>query len=648
MKGVAAGRPSWHFHIEPSGTVFGNDASLFHFQGQGDAGWVRELMQNSLDVRADPESPVEIELSQQMVPAEDVDLEGLMMAIRRCLKNPDRVGKAEKMLQQACSRFDDSDEIVMLCYEERNTLGARMKDGTWEALTRAEGISSGKNESAMGVYGIGKNAAYTASPLHAVVYVTRYTEGMKSEQRMIGRASLSSHYGDDDKLRQPKGWLGKDEGRDLEGEDIPVALRRDRQGLSIYILGTENLEEQAEKYLAKTAAHYFPAIHYGSLTVGIRRHRLNKSTIRTYFDLATGVEGQRALRGLNAISEGKREEKHIPGVGNVRVCVKREEEGEKSVIFLVRGSGLVITRNLTHMGDARPYVDNGKCLPYTAVIHVLDTEEGDGGWVRQCENPAHDRIELENIMDEETRKAARRDLRELAGWVKEQIEKVVARPMGPNHRNATELAHYLPMPDLFQDTDESGETGKGERFAFSTPKRINSSSSPLGRVADPQVGRKESNSQGREEVGPDNPDGEGRGHRLRGGSGETSNESKQNNTRAVYRCDGVRILPHAENETHRVRIAFNAPSGGNPEIRLFVIGEDGGHEETSLSGVDLVSVGKKKPTEEGIEMLGDRRSFRLKGTRAGERMEVEIVLLEPSQGQAYDLTWREAVGDSTV
>ena len=289
---VGANKPHWHFHVEPSGVAYGNDASLFHFQGQGNAGWVRELMQNSLDARLDMDRPVEIELSQEEIDAEDVDLNGLLATIDRCLDKPNWTGKAEGLLRQALRDHSHLDQVTALRYEERNTRGARIEDGTWEALTRAEGISGGKDGTAMGVYGIGKNAVYTASPLHAVVYVTRYTtEDLRVVQRMIGRASLSSHEDDDGQRRQPKGWLGVNEGKDVKGRWIPTALRRKETGTSIHILGPQDLEGVVREYLAETAVHYFPAIQYGHLTVEAGSHYLATSTIREYFDLKRGVRG---------------------------------------------------------------------------------------------------------------------------------------------------------------------------------------------------------------------------------------------------------------------------------------------------------------------------------------------------------------------
>ena len=118
-------KPCWHFHVEPSGVAFGNDASLFHFQGQGNAGWVRELMQNSLDARLEVNRPVEINLSQQEIDAEDIDLEGLLVTIKRCLDKPNWAGKAEGLLRQALRDHGKQDKVTSLHYEEHNTRGAQ-------------------------------------------------------------------------------------------------------------------------------------------------------------------------------------------------------------------------------------------------------------------------------------------------------------------------------------------------------------------------------------------------------------------------------------------------------------------------------------------------------------------------------------------
>ena len=200
--------PEWTFHEEPSGLVKGHDAGLYTFEHAGEGGWIRELLQNSLDARASPDDPVEIEINPQQVASEVVDAKGLRETVSCCQKHPERLGKVSSLFDQAVDTLDQPG-ITTICYSESNTTGAKVSDGTWLALTRSEGISGNKSAAAMGSYGIGKNAGVAASPLHAVVYSTRYydeNEGMV--QRAVGRAILVSHESEDGQLRQPFGWLG--------------------------------------------------------------------------------------------------------------------------------------------------------------------------------------------------------------------------------------------------------------------------------------------------------------------------------------------------------------------------------------------------------------------------------------------------------
>ena len=133
--------------------------------------------------------------------------------------------------------------------------------------------------------------------------------------------------------------------------------------------------------------------------------------------------------------------------------------------------------------------------------------------------------------------------------------------------------------------------------------------------------------------------GKGKGKGL---NGEKDPKTAQRSIRMTRTCDRTRILPAEENETHRLRITFDMPAGDKPEILLCLVGEDGSSEQTTISAVSLVSpdgTGQRKDT---IEILDDRKGFRLLGAKQGDRQAVDIGLLEPSQGQAYELVWRDA------
>ena len=133
--------------------------------------------------------------------------------------------------------------------------------------------------------------------------------------------------------------------------------------------------------------------------------------------------------------------------------------------------------------------------------------------------------------------------------------------------------------------------------------------------------------------------GKGKGKGL---NGEKKPKAAERSIRMTHTCDRTRILPADENETHRLRITFDMPAGDRPEILLCLVGEDGSREQTTISAVNLVSPGGTGHTKDTIEIMEDRKGFRLLGANQGDRPSVEIGLLEPSQGQAYELVWRDA------
>lgn len=648
--------PEWTFHEEPSGLVKGHDAGLYTFEHAGEGGWIRELLQNSLDARANPDDPVEIEINAQQVASGVVDARGLRETVRCCQRHPERLGKVSSLFDQAVDTLDQP-EITAICYSESNTTGAKVSDGTWLALTRSEGISGNKSAAAMGSYGIGKNAGVAASPLHAVVYSTRYydeKEGMV--RRAVGRAILVSHESEDGELRQPFGWLGtRDDngkrGSDLIGDDIPESLRRRTTGLSIWILGRDLGERASERLAHEVAVHYFPAVHAGALAVLIGRKKVNAGTLRGCFRLnkTAGVSGPYALRGLDAIANGKVFEQRIPGVGNVRLHVRCEEPGTRPIIFLVRGAGLVLTRNVTDMGPARPPVVDTNLVPYTAVLHVTEPQEGDSGWLRESETPAHDKISTSLIREPESRNEANRRLREMAEWAASMIQEVAGRTIAETSRNAIELAHFLPAPSsLFGEDSPKSEkrSSEGQRFQFTDFREITS------RVGGTIRSTGDGTSTGEEEIVDSEGTVEPTRRRSNGGGGGGDGDGDWNGdgdktgkpTRARIRraCSGVRIHEDPNDTTHGLIVSFQLPDQGTGKLDLCTLGEDGTKDRIRLTSVKWEHGGDDGPSETEATVSGDGSTFDLPTELAGKRVKAKIKTMEPVTGAGLVLQYEHA------
>ena len=102
-------RRKWTFHHEPSGLVKGHDAGLYTFEHTGEAGWIRELLQNSLDARENSDEPVEIEINAQEIASNIIDAKGLRETFGRCGQHRERLGKVSSLFEQALDTFERGD-----------------------------------------------------------------------------------------------------------------------------------------------------------------------------------------------------------------------------------------------------------------------------------------------------------------------------------------------------------------------------------------------------------------------------------------------------------------------------------------------------------------------------------------------------------
>ena len=282
----------WHFPSNGGGTESGfNDSGIATFSGGPFWNLAREVIQNSMDARADLQKPVIVAFEVEEMPTKDFPgRDEMLEIIKKCASEYKGRGddKAGKFFQRAKTILK-KETIVCLKIQDYNTTGLRdgatdKKSGEWHHLVKTTGNSAKNNDNAGGSHGIGKSAPFVVSSLHTVFYSTRYTDAYSKEavECAQGKAILSSHKIDKDEYSQGVGFYGiKKCCNRLEGDAIPEVLKREKDtgiipealkgkkdtGTTLLIPGLVERENWKERIIAAVISNYFYAIHNKDLEV---------------------------------------------------------------------------------------------------------------------------------------------------------------------------------------------------------------------------------------------------------------------------------------------------------------------------------------------------------------------------------------------
>ncbi|MCX7424491.1 MAG: hypothetical protein NTW96_02475 [Planctomycetia bacterium] len=159
----------WLFPKSDLGQESGlHDAGVETFKGNYYRYLAREILQNSLDARSDPNRPVVVkfqcvEIGRDRIP----DMDGLGTALSQCRAYWADDQKAAAFFDRAV-QLAQTATVTALRISDHNTTGVVGSDTerrkNWYSLIRCSGSSS-KYGGEGGSYGIGKNAPFATSDL---------------------------------------------------------------------------------------------------------------------------------------------------------------------------------------------------------------------------------------------------------------------------------------------------------------------------------------------------------------------------------------------------------------------------------------------------------------------------------------------------
>lgn len=466
--------PEWYFPTTAGGPIDGfNDAAREHFEGIHEHFLAREIIQNSIDAKRPDQRTVRVVFEMNKCRPNEVpglgDLRKYYEHAQEFTKNQEG---ATEFYQKALDILNSS-EIMVLRVGDYCTKGLDGDDddpdGNWARLVTMEGASSKKGAGG-GSFGIGKNAAYAASALRAVYYVTRNSS---NEIVFQGKAKISSFKVDDD-IKQGTGLFGftseKPGSCSIRGDNnVPEFFYREEQGTDIYIAGYQPTEDEwRHRLIESVLMNFWAAIHHDDLVVEFKSEDeedtvIDSSSLKQFLELYQDSEDN-ALPYYLALTETEPVEEELKHLGKVKLYVKTNDGFPRKIQLMRKPKMVVRTKRIYTLHEN-----------YAAVF-ICENEKGNN-ILRDVEPPAHDDWD-ENRKNgiykpafNELNKFLRETLRSFNPYTDTQPEDI------------PELGKYLPdieeRDDLATFANAFGEN-TNETTSAESPREVGSITPPLG------------------------------------------------------------------------------------------------------------------------------------------------------------------------
>lgn len=470
---IRPGRPAlrWRFPELNGGEERGiNDAGIESFHGSDRL--ARETCQNIIDAH-DPalgESAIAqfetFEIPTTEIPDRERLVEAYRDARRYCLTDsrgdPSAERAAGKQIFDRALSLLEGTSLPVLRIGDYNTTGLvgsdTEKGSPWHRLIRSQGRP--KNEAGKGgTFGIGQRAPFAFSDVRTVFYSTRLRDG---STRFMGKTILCSHPDQKGVIRQNVGFLGAEESGLVVGVAdeglIPEKFRRSRNhpGTDLYLLGF-SAEQWKERVIRSLLANFFASIHVGKLQAYVLDHdgedvAITSAELGRLFSeykllgtkseqLLISTAEQYYLALLDPLN-AKPFTESLPGLGEVRLYIRRDTAGPQKVAYMRRPRILVYQRA------------NNVLSGYAGVI-IVDDPTGNE-LLAGLENPEHDEWKIDNAsrLSREERGVARRSLAAMREYVRRCLEGLAT--------SSATLEEDLPgLPDYMVIDDADLRTGAG-------------------------------------------------------------------------------------------------------------------------------------------------------------------------------------------
>lgn len=196
----------WYFAEEnnPSNN-FSDEFSDSKFSIDKWNSFVREIIQNSLDVNISDDLPVRVNFDSSEIPFDKIPgARELKEIFSLCLEQ--KLNRQTELAYKKAIEILSQDKITCLKISDFNTKGVKTDvNADWGYLVYDTGISSKSRPGSAGSHGVGKKAPFLVSSLNCVFYNTYF--GENNTKYFEGKTNLVN-FVKDGKTYSPKGWFG--------------------------------------------------------------------------------------------------------------------------------------------------------------------------------------------------------------------------------------------------------------------------------------------------------------------------------------------------------------------------------------------------------------------------------------------------------
>lgn len=470
-------KPSWHFPRNGGGLAAGfNDSSMDTFKGRRLSSLVREIVQNSLDARADSLKPVVVDFQFSAHAGDEVSE---VILLRRHIELAQKTAKVQGLDQAvefydaALKVLDKKNKIRFLSAHDSNTSGLTGPidgpNGAWYALTKGSGLTQKPTTSgSLGSFGHGSKAPFVSSAVRSVYYLSVVEDGNKKKSKEIrfqGKSILQSYeLGKGKGMTQGTGFFGhEEECRPLLNEEVPewaLRLRTSRTqttGTTIILPAVIWDDDSLKSISITTIANFFYAIKKGVLEVQVGHlERLTANNVEQKFqhylerieDASSEIDLEGTLDSFETIktivTPSHHGEQQIPNFGRIDWYLRLGPDIDTRYVSVARGNGMFITKkapSLLRFPNLKPFD-----------FFVCVTGEG-SDTLKSLENPEHTNFEFERIDDPIRRKSAQKKYEILTKAVRDILKRLA-------EYSAADQVVIDDLQDLFSDISaEPNSTG---------------------------------------------------------------------------------------------------------------------------------------------------------------------------------------------